>query len=138
MAAQEDLDALVNFLLPFAQQMLGEHDEFFPFGASMSSGGEVGAVALELDEEQAASEDVVEALREVLRVHAADGDSRACGICSDTTLAGREVGKTDAVRVSLEHRDAEPVDVYLPYTVSEDEYLFGDPLAMRGERTIFA
>jgi hypothetical protein len=38
--AQDDLDGLVNALLPFAQKMLNEQGEFFPFGAAVTSDGE--------------------------------------------------------------------------------------------------
>ncbi|MEA2711218.1 MAG: hypothetical protein QOF78_3819 [Phycisphaerales bacterium] len=38
--ANPDLDELLNALIPFAQQMLAEHGEFFPFGASMDAKGE--------------------------------------------------------------------------------------------------
>jgi len=39
--AHPDLDQLLNAVLPFAQQMLSKHGEFFPFGASMTIDGEI-------------------------------------------------------------------------------------------------
>jgi hypothetical protein len=36
-----ELDALLNTFLPFAQTMLREHGEFYPFGAIMTSSGEI-------------------------------------------------------------------------------------------------
>jgi hypothetical protein len=38
--AHEDLNELLNALLPFAQEMLTKHGEFFPFGVSIAAGGE--------------------------------------------------------------------------------------------------
>lgn len=139
MDAQTDLDALVNFLLPFAQETLGKHGEFFPFAAQMSVEGEITAIAIETEEEDHPDVDVViGALGDVLRTHAADGLIRACGICSDTAVTLPEMGMTEAVRVSLEHADAEPVDLYMPYRTDAAEYVFADLVAMRGVREIFA
>ena len=39
--AQGDLDGLLNVVLPFAEQMLQKHGEFYPFGASVSAAGKV-------------------------------------------------------------------------------------------------
>ena len=139
MDAQTDLDALVNFLLPFAQETLGKQGEFFRFAAQMSVEGEISAIAIETDEEDHPDSDVViGALGDVLRTHAADGLIRACGICSDTAVTIPEMGMTEAVRVSLEHTEAEPVDVYMPYRTEAEEYVFADLVAMQGVREIFA
>lgn len=43
--AQSDLDSLLNAALPFAQQMLAEHGEFYPFAITLSGSGEQGVVA---------------------------------------------------------------------------------------------
>jgi hypothetical protein len=137
--AQADLDALVNFLMPFAQETLGKHGEFFPFAAQMSVDGEITAIDIETDDEDHPDSDVViGALGDVLRTHAADGMIRACGICSDTAVTIPEKGMTEAVRVSLEHAEAEPVDVYMPYKTEAAEYVFEDLVAMEGVREIFA
>jgi hypothetical protein len=136
---RDDLDALVNFLLPFAQQMLGKSDEFFPFAAEVSAEGELVAVGIDSGEDdQPASQEVIDAHIELLRSHAAAGQIRACGVCSDTRVTTPETGQTDAVRVALEHRDAEPLDVYLPYSKGPDAYSFGDLIAVAGESRVFA
>src|SRR5438128_1871245 len=43
--AKQDYNALLGALMPFAEQMLKKHGEFFPFGAAVSTTGEVGAHA---------------------------------------------------------------------------------------------
>jgi len=40
-----DCEALMNWLLPFARQMLERHGEFFPFGAAMRPNGQLVPVA---------------------------------------------------------------------------------------------
>lgn len=120
MDAQDDFDALVGFLLPIAGQMLGQHDEFDPFAAAVSKAGEV-----------------IEASVAGLVAQAAAGEIRACGICSDATIESPELGHTDAARVTLEHADAAPLVVYLPYAKKGDDFEFGELIAVRSEPRVF-
>ena len=39
--AHPDLDKLLNVILPLAQQMLGKHGEYYPFGSSMTTEGQI-------------------------------------------------------------------------------------------------
>jgi hypothetical protein len=43
--AHPDLDELLNALLPFAQQLLSKHGEFYPFRSAMTTDGEIEAAA---------------------------------------------------------------------------------------------
>ena len=38
--AQNDLDDLLNAVLPFAEELLGKNGEFYPFGAVVSNDGD--------------------------------------------------------------------------------------------------
>jgi hypothetical protein len=60
--AHPELDALFKTLLPFAQTMLREHGEFYPFGAIMTSSAEIRHVGAKIEDDdnrnlQAASEE---------------------------------------------------------------------------------
>ena len=46
--AQADMDNMLDAALPFAQQMLTKHGEFYPYAVSMSAGGEVAMVAADV------------------------------------------------------------------------------------------
>ena len=106
--AQDDLDGLLNITLPFAQQMLADHGEFYPFGATVTSSGQKRLLAGELGREHPASGDVLSLLVEGLR---RDRDGlRAVAMCTDVRLLDG-----DAVRVELEHQDGQAVAVLLPY-----------------------
>ena len=43
-SAQKDLDDLLNFVVPLAQELLGKNGQFYPFGATMSQAGEASLV----------------------------------------------------------------------------------------------
>jgi hypothetical protein len=107
--AQEDLDALLELTLPFAQQQLAEHGEFFPFAAAVGADGAPRLIAADPGlGERPASRDVLDQLVGGLREQA--GDIRAAALVADV-----RVGESDAARVELEHRDGQAICVLLPY-----------------------
>jgi hypothetical protein len=107
--AQEDLDALLELTLPFAQQQLAEHGEFFPFAAAVGADGTPRLIAADPGlGERPTSRDVLDQLVGGLREQA--GDIRAAALVADV-----RVGESDAARVELEHRDGQAICVLLPY-----------------------
>jgi len=107
--AQDDLDALLDLSLPFAQQMLDKRGEFLPYGAEVSREGETHLVA------GVAERDAPPLSAEVIAVLVArfthDRDSlRAIAVVADVRTAG-----SDAVRVELEHREGHAIVILLPY-----------------------
>ncbi len=100
--AHPDLDNLLNRILPFAQQMLAKHGEFYPFGSTMKTSGEITAL--------------IDLLTQAFRNEALAGQIRAAGICYDVrTIAPGQTEKTDAICVGLEHNTGQCVSVFLPY-----------------------
>ena len=137
--AHEDLDELLNALLPFAQEMLAKHGEFFPFGGYMDVGGGIAHVAGWTDEEQPPSQDVIDIMVGGLRQQAERREIRAAAVCLDvrTTPPG-QTEKADAICVRLEHSNGEAVDVFLPYRRGQSgEYEYGELFAGRGKHDIF-
>lgn len=115
--AHPELDALFNTLLPFAQKMLSEHGEFYPFGAVMSSSGEIRHVGAKIEEDDhPPSQSLIDLLTETFKKQAANGELRAAGICYDVlTVPPGEDQKRDAVCCGLEHYLGEMVNVFVPY-----------------------
>jgi len=106
--AQDDLDGLLDAALPFAQEMLAKHGEFFPYGAATTAAGETKLIAADPDEgEQPESMSVLASLVEGLQV---ERDAlRATALVSDVRLAD-----SDAIRVELEHREGHSIIVAAP------------------------
>jgi hypothetical protein len=115
--AHPDLEKLLNALLPFAQQMLQKHGEFYPFGASMQADGTISMIGAQVDgNEFPESAEVIALLEEGFRTGAKDGKIKALGMCTDVRVVvpgGSE--KTDAIQANLEHSEAGAVSVFLPY-----------------------
>ena len=43
---KEEIQQILNYLLPFAEQMLTKEGEFYPYAAILDAGGEVQAVSV--------------------------------------------------------------------------------------------
>jgi len=138
--SRPELDALLNVLFPFAQQMIQKRGEFFPFGASMASDGEIASVAGDVGEERPESQEVIDVLTEAFRQQAALGEIKAAGICLDArTVPPGQTEKTDAILARLEHQDGEAIDVFLPYRKGLfGKVKYGEVFATAGAPQVFA
>ena len=45
----DEIQEILNFLLPYAEQMLNEHGEFYPYAAELDSEGELNAVGTDVE-----------------------------------------------------------------------------------------
>jgi len=135
---KQEIEQLLNYLLPFAEQMLSGDGEFYPYAATMDAGGEVQAVSMAGDEQPDVGE-LLLALHAELREQASRGAIRASGIAADVTLTDPDSGDTtDAVQLELDHADIEAVDVYVPYTTGDEGIEFGELVAAAGQAPIFS
>jgi len=114
MTEDTDSNRLLNAVLPFAQQMLGKHGTFLPFGASVSASGEVDLCQgmPDTDSEQAVLDMLVSALRQ----QALDGTIRGSALCYDSRVTMPGGGqKQEAICVELEHASERCARLFLPY-----------------------
>jgi hypothetical protein len=134
----EEIQELLNFLLPHAERMLSEHGEFYPYAAAVESDGTIEPVAPAIETDDPEVSDVLVALHEGLREQAAEGTIRASGIAADVTLTDPDSGETtDAVQLELDHADGDPVDIYVPYESEADGIKFGELVAAEGRQPVF-
>jgi len=104
------MDALLNAALPFAQQQLAKHGEFFPYGVAMARDGQIGMIAGYTGSERPPSSEVLDILYEGLRSR--NEENRGAGVVADVRLKG---DGTDAIQVEIEHREGIALKVFLPY-----------------------
>jgi hypothetical protein len=114
--AHPDLDALLNEVFAFAQQMLAKHGEFYPIGATVGAGGEIALVARAAGSEHPPSQEVIDSLIAGLREQASKNVIRACAVCYDgRVVRPGETRETDAICALLERESGEATAVFLPY-----------------------
>ena len=134
-----EIQEILSFLLPHAEQMLNEHGEFYPYAAALDSEGELTAVGMDIVDEGPDVGELLLALHQGLRERAAEGAIRASGIAADVTLTDPDSGETtDAVQVELDHADADAVDIFVPYETESDGIRFGKLVAAEGREPVFA
>jgi hypothetical protein len=138
--AHPDLDHLLNVALEFAQTMLKQHGEFYPFGASMRTDGTVSMDGATTGDEKPPTQELLDVLAASYAKRANTGGLRAAAVCADVRVPppGSET-KTDAIQVELEHANGEAVTVFLPYKKGWfGRVRYGNLFASARDRQFFA
>lgn len=137
--ASEEIQKLLDYLLPFAEQMLTRDGEFYPYAAAVDTAGSIEAVGPAVETDDPDVSDILVALHADLREQAAEGVIRASGIAADVTLTDPDSGETtDAVQVELDHAEGDAVDVYVPYEREDEGVKFGELVAAEGREPVFS
>jgi hypothetical protein len=135
---KQEIERLLNYLLPSAEEKLRVEGEFHPYAAMVASDGEVLAVTAALGEDSDVAGLLV-ALHEELHQRAVSGAIRASGIAADVTLTDPDSGETtDAVQVELDHAETDALDVYVPYETAGDGVKFGELVTAQGREPVFS
>jgi hypothetical protein len=134
---REEIEQLLRYLLPVAEEQLNRDGEFLPYAATLDPDGDVNSVVAAEGEEPDVAE-LLTALHAELREQAAGGTIRASGIAADVTLTDPDTGVvTDAVQLELDHAETNAVDIYVPYETGTEGIKFGDLVAAAGQAPIF-
>jgi hypothetical protein len=139
MTPKEECEVLMNALVPFAQQQLSKHHEFYPFGGTMSVDGTIARSASATGEEHPASQPLIEMLEQGFRDGAKRRLYKATAIVVDVrVIPPGKKDKQDAVEVRLDHVSGYSVRVVFPYAFSQAGALeVAPPFAVPGEGRIF-
>jgi hypothetical protein len=133
-----ECEQLLDALLPFAEKMLREHGEFYPYGGTMDHSGKINHAAADDGTSHPPSSALIELLRNGFVSGAANGTYKATALVYDVRVIppGRE-SKTDAIAVELDHRDDYSVVVYFPYKFERGEVTLEAPFAQEGDDRVF-
>jgi hypothetical protein len=133
-----DSESLLSAALPFAQKMLKEHGEFYPYAFTLRADGTTAMVAGYDGRERPPSLDIIHLLKDGLRADAAAHKIIASAIVSDVMTTDPNTGvKTDAISVALDHKDHYSVVVLLRYTLRDSSLSVAAPTAQKGASDIF-
>lgn len=116
MMPKEECEELLNLLLSFAENQLKKPGKFYPFGGVMLNNGDITATAFyDTDNEFPDSTDIIRILTGTHKEKAEKGEIKASGICWDAKVSLENGVQTDAMVISLEHRENYSVIVGQPY-----------------------
>jgi hypothetical protein len=136
--AEAEAEQLMNDALPFAKQMLVKHGEFFPYGMAMQLDGKVTPVATNDGRNYPRSTDIIAELKRAFIEGARARKYKATALVYDARVVVPKTGsRSDAIAVSLDHRDGYSVVVFFPYTIEHSTLTIGEAFASKGEKGIF-
>ena len=138
--AKSDCEKLLGAMMPFAEQLLREYGEFFPFGVSMSQKGDITMEAVSDSDEHPPAEKLISLVKERFRAGAQSGKLKATGLAYDAlTLPPGKQSKQNTVICALDHRDNYSIQVCFPYERDQSSHLaIGPPFAVAGKQEIFS
>ena len=119
-SVKADFEAVWEWSQRFAREALVDFGEIYPFAVNINTYGELIPFAVNMEERVPKAAHVIELLVRAARVEAREGRIRTFGICFDATvnLPG-QTERTDAIICRLEHRDRDPIEIVLPYTLAD-------------------
>jgi hypothetical protein len=136
--AKADFEAIWDWCSRFARDALSDYGELYPFAANVNLYGELIPFAVDMQQKVPRANDVIDLLVTAAKNEARDERIRAFGICFDATvnLPGSKE-RTDAIVCRLEHRDGDPLEIVLPYTMQDGWLECGEMHAGPGRARVF-
>ncbi|MGZ5906292.1 MAG: hypothetical protein ACXWKQ_13160 [Reyranella sp.] len=121
-----------------AKELLSSHGGFLPFGGAMRSSGELVSVGTYAGEAPTQSTELIRLLKASFIDAARKGEFKATALVYDVRVALPSTRqKSDAVAVSLNHRDGYSVIAILPYKIDSGKLIIGSAFTQEGEADIF-
>ncbi|TPQ50498.1 hypothetical protein C2U72_13045 [Prosthecomicrobium hirschii] len=137
-AAREALNTLLGSFIGFAEQMLEQHGEFYPYAGAMKPSGEVVSIGHHDGDEKPPRIEALESLRGFLAAEAGAGRIDATALFYDCRVSVPDSDAiTDAIAVELDHRSGSSLVCYLPYRLADGTLETGDIFANEGANAVF-
>ena len=139
MSAQDEIDLLLREELEMARKLLEDNGRFLPTASWIDRDGEFAFAGGHRGGMFVRATEILDMLYAALRQKAAEQAIRACAVAVDVRVVPPgATNRTDAILVTIEHAEAEPVDVILPYTKRRRRIEYGEQYSEPGVRKFFA
>lgn len=139
MTIEQDIDQLKLNILRQAKHFLEEFGEFYPFGAGITSKGQVKPIGVFFGDDFPKPLTVLHNLEQAIDDDIANGKYLAVAIGVNVrTKADNSNEFIDAIEVRIAHHQYKPINVYIPYTVSPNgDYLYESEYLTDGTLNVF-
>ncbi|MDV5033007.1 hypothetical protein [Vibrio diabolicus] len=134
---KEDAQHLFDSVLPFAEKMLAEYGEFYPYGAAMTLTGDVVDVSVFEGNEYPPSSEIIDLLNSAYLKAAANREYRTTAVVYDVRITLPSGQLSDAIAVNLDHISGYSIVVYLPYKKLNQAIEYGELSVQEGRGAIF-
>ena len=115
-----------------------KYREFYPFSAVMLMDDSIELTGSYDGNEHPESKDVLETLKQIHKQLASEDKIKASGLVWNASVASADGKPSDAIIVSLEHKDNYSVIVGEPYKIGWfKKVTFGNLFALEGKHDIF-
>ena len=135
MEIQKDIQNIIDYSHNFAETMLNNGKEYYPFGAKIDNNGELIAVGYKDNETDfPESQKVIDELIAEFEQELNNGQIRAYGLTYDVRVQTKSLkDKTDAILIDIYHRNSNEIPkYYFTYSWNEkNELVFGESFGMK-------
>ncbi len=132
---EKDIQAIIDYSIEFAERMLNNGKEYYPFGSQIENNGELVAVGFKDGENDfPESQNLIDGLKSGFEKLFADGQIRAYGLTYDVRVSlNNSNNKSDAICIDITHLSSNQIPrYYFTYSWSEnDELIFGESFGMK-------
>ena len=131
--ALADWTILTGAVLPFAERMLQEQGEFFPYAGVLTMAGDYQPVMGLTGDEQPESPQVLALLRQALQAGEAQYLCTAIVFDTKLTRVDEDGVQQAAVAAELQHQGGFSVTIFRPYRLLDGNVVFEHPFMVPGE-----
>tara|TARA_R110002096_G_scaffold392263_1_gene587207 strand:- start:56 stop:466 length:411 start_codon:yes stop_codon:yes gene_type:complete len=135
MDIERDIQNIIDYSHNFAEKMLNNGKEYYPFGAKIDNNGELIAVGYKDNEtEFPESQKVIDELTAEFERELNNGQIKAYGLTYDVRIQTDSLKeKTDAILIDIYHRNSNEIPkYYFTYSWNEkNELVFGESFGMK-------
>lgn len=138
MTPKEECEALLNHILTITEEFIAKNKEFYPIGMVLKNDDTVSFTATYDGDEFPESDEIIKGITEAHTNMADSNEIKASAIAWNASITNDSGEKSDAIVVSLEHKDNYSVIIGEPYSITPLNEIRYEPIfAQKGKNNIW-